>query len=164
MSATITYVPNGTPFFFQITGTGTPLDSHAVAGVFVLDPATGLPVSPAGASSTPTGVLTSVGVAAAGLNSGVVKAAAGQVTSVHAANIGPTMTFLKLYNKATTPVPATDTPIAIYGIPPYGVITLDLTSPVQCATGIALLLTTGAAHTDATGVTVGSVVWTLGFR
>lgn len=98
-------------------------------------------------------------------NSGrLVCAATDNLTSVHtsatvlaeltAGNTNSTTKyFLKVYNKASAPVPASDTPIAVYPLPPNSFITVNV-GPFgkRLATGFAFSITGLAADTDTTAV------------
>jgi hypothetical protein len=81
----------------------------------------------------------------------------------YATNTGATAAFVKLYNKATAPVLASDTPsmiipvpAAISGVP--GVATLPIGhNGFRFALGLGIAITGGVADTDATAVAAGQV-------
>ena len=90
------------------------------------------------------------------INATVVKASAwnfawGSVCNNHATNPA----YLKLYNKATAPVPASDTPIATIMIPPMRTILLnEVVMGFRFSAGLSYVLVWGMAVTDATAVAV----------
>lgn len=96
---------------------------------------------------------------AAGTNLGAIKASAGTLYTLAGFNAGAAVAFVKLYNKASAPVLATDVPVLVVPIPAGGAM-----PPVHLgelghrfATGIAIAVTGGAADTDATAVTAAQV-------
>ena len=85
------------------------------------------------------------------------------VSSMYATNTGSTPAYIKLYNKATLPVLATDipemiivVPAAVSGVP--GVYTLPIGfSGLRFTSGLGIAITGGASDTDITAVTAGQV-------
>lgn len=85
------------------------------------------------------------------------------VSSMYATNTGSTPAYIKLYNKATLPVLATDipemiivVPAAVSGVP--GVYTLPIGfSGLRFTSGLGIAITGGASDTDTTAVTAGQV-------
>ena len=81
----------------------------------------------------------------------------------YATNTGATAAFVKLYNKATAPVLATDVPAMIIPVPAAvagvpGVATLPIGhSGFRFALGLGIAITGGVADTDATAVAAGQV-------
>lgn len=95
---------------------------------------------------------------AASTNLTSVKATAGSMYTLHASNIGGAAAFLKLYNKASAPVVATDVPLMIIPIAAGGFVHLHLpTLGKRFSTGIAYAITGLIADTDATAVAAGQV-------
>lgn len=87
-----------------------------------------------------------------------VKATAGTLYTLHASNNGAGVAFLKLYNKASAPVLASDVPLMIIPIPAAGFVHLPLpTLGKRFTTGIAYAITGLIADTDATAVAAGQV-------
>ncbi len=81
--------------------------------------------------------------------------------NVTCSNINAAVRYVKIYNKATAPVLATDIPILIIPIPANSTISLNLGSlGFRCSAGIAMSITTGAADTD-TGVVAAGEIKTL---
>lgn len=93
-------------------------------------------------------LVTRVASSAAAGNPGVAKAAAGDVRGFWGENAA-IKTYLQIYNKATTPVIGTDTPVMTYPIPANAVFAQTLGSGVYLPLGIAYAFTTDAAGTTA---------------
>lgn len=96
-------------------------------------------------------------VSAATTNANLVKAGPGAISAVVACNTSAAWKYLKVFNKATAPVPGTDTPIFNIGIPPGSSIALQLPAALRCSAGIGIAITGGSALLDATAVAVGDV-------
>ncbi len=115
---------------------------------------------------TTGGVAPTVVNSAASTNLTSLKAAAGQVFGVQLSNSGAAWAFLKLYNKASAPVLASDVPAMIIGIPPGGRCEVNRVMGNPFSTGIAYAIVggaTGAANTDTTAVAVNQVVGTIDY-
>lgn len=125
-----------------------------------------VPVDPDGrlcVTTAPVGghdqVLTYHAVASAGLNAGVLKASPGYLWSISATNATTTGTvYLKLYDQATVPVPATDTPVRTFGVPQGGTRQPSLSVGARFAVGIALAITKNIGDHDATAIGNGDCV------
>lgn len=81
----------------------------------------------------------------------LIKAAVGQIYTLQATNLAAAPRFLKLYNKATTPVVGTDIPVMTFAIPAGQTMlwtAADIGHPLSSGIGIAA--TTGVADADAT--------------
>ena len=99
----------------------------------------------------------------AGTNIASISTATNGVSSIYATNTGATPAYIKLYNKATLPVLATDipemiivVPAAVSGVP--GVYTLPIGfSGLRFNLGLGIAITGGSADTDTTAVTAGQV-------
>lgn len=99
----------------------------------------------------------------AGTNIANISTASTGVSSIYATNTGSTPAYIKLYNKATLPVLATDipemiivVPAAVSGVP--GVYTLPIGfSGLRFNSGLGIAITGGASDTDTTAVTAGQV-------
>jgi hypothetical protein len=83
--------------------------------------------------------------------------------SITAFNANAAVRYLKLYNKATAPVPASDRPVIVVAIPATGTVHLPMFMGSQFPLGIALLLVTGAADTDATAVAANDIKVALSY-
>lgn len=71
-------------------------------------------------------------------------------------NEGTTTAWLKIYNKSTTPVVGTDIPVALWPIPPKGILSIDAAtaglSMYQTTTGMGYAITGGMGNADTTAV------------
>lgn len=102
---------------------------------------------------------------AASTNGQNVKASAGQVYGVVALNLGTSVAYLKLYNKATAPSPGSDTPVQTYPIPSNeGGLSLQFPAGLAFGTGIGIAITGGAADNDTTAVAAGEVLVNLQYK
>lgn len=96
-------------------------------------------------------------ISAASNNATVVKAGPGSVLSIVASNINAAVRYLKLYDKATTPAPATDNALlhTVIALPANGApVSHIFPHGLQFATGISYALVTGITDTDNTSVAV----------
>jgi hypothetical protein len=99
-------------------------------------------------------------VSAATTNATVIKASAGNLYYVHAANTNAAARYLKFYNKATSPTVGTDTPVLVLTLPPSGGGGADLGAavPMAFSTGLSFAITTGAADSDTAAVALSEIV------
>ena len=135
---------------------GTVVDASLAAPL----PVELVPISDAGGCSV------AGGVSAASNNATNVKAAAGKVYAfwAFATNATPATRYLKLYNKATTPAPASDTPFLRIPIPSATAgagIALAFPNGIAFSTGIGYALVTGASDSDNTSVAASEIVFQL---
>ena len=85
------------------------------------------------------------------------------IQSFYATNIGATVAYVKLYNKATAPTVGTDVPEMIIAVPPLasgvpGVATFPIGfNGLRFNLGLGLAITGGSADTDTTSVAAGQV-------
>ena len=95
---------------------------------------------------------------AASTNANLVLAGTSGLHAFFASNQGASDAWVKLYNKATAPVPGTDTPAMVIRVPANGQVEL---SPgfagYRFALGLGLAITGGAADADTTAVAAGQV-------
>jgi hypothetical protein len=92
-------------------------------------------------------------IAAAGTNAANIKAAAGLVTGGFITNNASYPVFVKLFNKATAPVPGTDTPQDTFGVQAGTSVPIPVPSGgLTYSTGIAIAITKNMADSDATAV------------
>ena len=99
----------------------------------------------------------------AGTNIASISTSTNGISSIYATNTGSTPAYIKLYNKATLPVLATDipemiivVPAAVSGVP--GVYTLPIGfSGLRFNLGLGIAITGGSVDTDTTAVTAGQV-------
>lgn len=75
------------------------------------------------------------------------------VLSIDAQNTGAAAAYLHLFDKATQPVPGTDTPKFTYLLPPAGGKVNEKNLAIEFALGFGYAITSGAGDTDSTNVT-----------
>ena len=90
------------------------------------------------------------------------RAAATALSFLTAYNGGAAVAYLKLYNKATAPVLATDVPVMKIPLPPNQLVVLPFHF-ARFSTGLALAITNLEPDTDATTVAAGQVVLSAGY-
>ena len=107
-------------------------------------------------------------VSTADNNADTVKASAGQVYSIQAFNNSANIAYLKLYNKASNPAPATDTPLKTILIPANSLgsgAVFDFGNlGLQFATGIAIAIVAGIATNDNTAVAANETVVNIDYK
>lgn len=91
-------------------------------------------------------------------NATLVRAGAGNVGFISLQNTSAAIKYVKLFNKATAPVPGTDTPVQNLAIPIGGIVVLPITAGLRFSLGIGLAITGAAALLDATAVAAGDVI------
>ncbi len=100
-------------------------------------------------------------VSAASNNANNIKNAGGKVYGYDIYNTNAAVRYVKLYNKATAPAPATDNALLIrtIGIPPNGTKALHIAAGMAgFVNGIGLATTTGSSDTDNTSVAAGDLI------
>lgn len=98
-------------------------------------------------------------VSAATNNAAVVKATAGTLYAVHLTNTGAATRYVKFYQKATAPAPATDTAVLVFAIPAGQQLRVGLADLGDSfTTGIGIAIVAGAAGTDNTAIGANEVV------
>lgn len=95
--------------------------------------------------------------AAATINATVVKASQANLLGLHLYNNTASAKFLKLYNKATAPAVASDTPVMTIPIPPNNFVSLTHDIGINFAAGLAYVITGAIGDTDATATAVDDV-------
>ena len=102
-------------------------------------------------------------IAAATTNATLVRKGPGIITSIHAINVNAAIRYLKFYDTNQPLTAGVGTPVRRYGIPAAttgaGFTLAGLM--LKFMNGIAFVLTTGSADTDATALTAGDVILTL---
>lgn len=93
-----------------------------------------------------------------------VKTSAGTINSLNVSNTNaPTTYFLKIYNKASAPVLASDTPVHTIALPP-GTYPIDTgTYGIRLSTGIAYAITGAVADTDTTVIPATAVLINMSY-
>lgn len=103
-------------------------------------------------------------ISAATNNATSVKASAGLVNGWYISNLNAAIMYVKLYDKASAPSPASDTPVITIGIPgnTAGAGTnVSWPTGITFSTGIALAIVTGVAVNNNTAVAANEVVVNL---
>lgn len=93
---------------------------------------------------------------AATTNAAVVKASAGTLTQINGYNDSVSARFLKIFDKATTPVPASDVPRMTLYLPPKGAFVFDCCD--LFAAGIGYAITGLAADLDNTAIAAADIL------
>lgn len=100
---------------------------------------------------------------AATTNAALILTGTSGLQGVFATNTGATPAYVKLYNKATAPVPGTDVPAVVIpidaaanGVPGVAQVITPF-SGYRFALGLGIAITGGAADTDTTAVAAGQV-------
>lgn len=112
---------------------------------------------PAVAQSAPRKYLS-----AASNNATLVKAGASRITSILAVNTGAAVYFLKLYDKATSPVCGTDIPVITIPVPflasNAGTVLLENSTGLNFRNGVGFCLTGGIADNDNSNAAAGVAI------
>lgn len=109
------------------------------------------------------GLLTRRVIATADTNLNVVKASAGQIYGIELVNAAAYPVFVKLYNKATAPNLAADTPVMTIQVPAGGVREINRPAGVTFPLGIAYAATKAVADTDTTALVAADVVGSINY-
>ncbi len=105
-------------------------------------------------------------ISAATTNATSVKGSPGSLGSIICGNVGATVAYLKLYNKASAPTVGTDTPVHTIMIPGNTAgagFSYPIPAGLSFTTGIALAVTGLMADTDTTAVALNQVCVNLGY-
>jgi hypothetical protein len=116
---------------------------------------------PGGVVQTPGVGISVILQGAASINATLVRAASTQLMEISVFNPTAAIIYLKLYNKATAPAPATDSGLLmdVIPVPVNGRVGIEYGSlGKRFPAGLALATTTGAANTDATAPAAGIVI------
>lgn len=90
---------------------------------------------------------------AASTNATSLKSSAGSITTLMVSNLSASARYLKLFNKASAPVPGTDTPFMTIPLPANTFQNLPLSDMgIRFSTGIAYAITASAALNDASSI------------
>tara|TARA_R110001592_G_scaffold85153_1_gene251484 strand:+ start:10210 stop:10632 length:423 start_codon:yes stop_codon:yes gene_type:complete len=102
-------------------------------------------------------------ISAATTNEAFLKKGKGSFYGISLTNTGASDAYIRIFDKASAPVSASDTPIAIFAMQADSVNNFFLPIPVGLKNGLAInitgLATTGDATAVATNQVVGSVFW-----
>lgn len=99
-------------------------------------------------------------------NSTVVKNAAGHLSYIIASNLNASVRYLKFYNMATAPAPATDNAnlVLVVALPPNSAMFVaQFANPIYFSTGIAFAIVTGIADTNNTSTAASEQLVNLGY-
>jgi hypothetical protein len=96
--------------------------------------------------------------AAATTNATLLKASAGVVYGFTLSNTTAAAKYLKLFQKATAPVPGTDVPNVTYMLPPNSTTTFSTSVGFTWATGLGYSITGAVGDLDTTATAVDDVV------
>jgi len=126
----------------------TPIvQTHAVtgSGTFVTAPA---------ATGTPYALTT-----AATTNANLIITGARSLTEISVFNPTAALIYVKLYNKATVPVPGTDVPLAVIPVPANGQVSIEYGAlGKKFLLGLGIAVTAGPLSTDAVAVAAGALI------
>jgi hypothetical protein len=107
-------------------------------------------------------------ISAASNNATSVKASAGHLGHISVTNLNAAPVYLKLYNKATAPAPASDNSLLVYvvSVPPSSLtpVIIDFANPLYFSTGIGYALVTGIADTNNTSVAASESLINIGYQ
>lgn len=145
-SCTVTMEGCRTPVGYQVNDVGALVAGTAVIGYTALT------------TKTTAGTSFLNVISAATTNATLVKAAAGLLYKLHVSNSSASWRYVKVYQKATAPVPGTDTPILVFGVAPGDNHTFDFGDiGITLATGIGIAITGLPALLDATAIAASEV-------
>jgi hypothetical protein len=106
-------------------------------------------------------------VSGASTNATLVIGATAWVQSIWATNVNAAIRFLKFYDTAKPPVPGTDLPVWVSGIPGNAAGaggTLSLPTGMTFFNGIGIAIVAGAADLDATAVALNEIVVSFSYQ
>jgi hypothetical protein len=97
-------------------------------------------------------------MSAATTNATLVKSTPGKIMGINLGNTGGAAAFLKLYDKATSPVVGTDIPVETILIPAGTFVNYRTHATTPFALGIAYAITNLVADSDTTAVTLNQII------
>jgi hypothetical protein len=155
--ASIAVTQSGTFTVGLLSGATVGLSSGATVNL-----ASGATVDALPAAAVSGGAEPFVVISLATTNAHLVKNAPGNLYGLTFANTSASAwAYVKLFNKATAPAPGTDTPAAVYPIPPGGTLSRGFPVGLSFSAGIGLAITTNPALNDNTAIGANQVVGTL---
>ena len=161
-ASVVSLSPNSPAKIFD--GTNTAAVKAASTAPAAADPALVVTISPHSLVNTVGGATFTKIHAAATNNAAVVKASAGQVYGWYFFNNSAATKFVKLYNKTTTPAPATDNGVLAItiAVPAGGGTNVFWAAGVAFGTGIGIAIVNLVSETDNTSVAAADVTgWLL---
>lgn len=123
-----------------------------------------VPVSPRANTTGTLGTTPYKLIATASTNANVIKNSGGNLYSIIAIGLTSTVRYLKLYNKATTPVVGTDVPLMTIPIPANtqgAGFSIAFSMGPNFPLGIGIAITSGSADNDTGAVGAGDVIVNL---
>lgn len=147
-------------------GRGNNLGSQAIPVAVNGTVTTATTVANVTAANTANGASNHKLISAATTNATLVKGSTGKIIGGSIANTSASWRYVKLYNKATAPIPGTDTPVLTLAVQPGGRLDLGQVCDqygISFATGIGYALTGAAADADTTAIAAGDLVVALLF-
>jgi hypothetical protein len=167
VSGTVTASQGGAPW--SVTLSGTAATNTAQIGGTAISTAEG--ASDAGTTRVSLGadanMLTFSKLSTADTNLTTIKASAGTLFRLEVFNTGAAVAYLRVYDKASNPNPATDTPKRRYTIPAGTVgagFVVEYLKGRPFINGISYDITAGVADSDATAITAGQVVLNCDYK
>lgn len=122
----------------------------SAARVTLVDPI-GLPIGvPQNVSRLPSSAATN--------NATLIKSTPGLLTHINGFDATAGVKYLKLFNKATAPSPAADTPFMTFALPASATFMFNFDQPIYFSIGIGYCLVTGAADLNNTAVAAGDIL------
>jgi hypothetical protein len=100
-------------------------------------------------------------ISAASTNAANIKATPGKIVGFNLLNLAATARYVKFYNKATAPIPGTDSPQETVLVPAGGQVMIDRAFGTLYSVGIGVSINGGALDTDATAVAANDVILEL---
>jgi hypothetical protein len=132
------------------------------AGAWTVGLLSGATVDALPAAAVSGGASAHAVVSLATVNAANIKSSAANIYGFSFSNTSASAwAYVKLFNKATTPAPGTDTPAAVYPIPPGGTLSRDMPVGLSFSAGLGIAVTANPALNDATAITAGQVAGTL---
>lgn len=102
-------------------------------------------------------------VSAASNNAASIKGSAGVVVGYYVANTGTDFRYVKLYDKASSPSPGSDTPKWVIGVPAASAAHISLLYPLTFSSGIGIAIVVGISNTDNTSVAASELVASIAY-
>lgn len=111
-----------------------------------------------------TGPLSRQKILSAGTNNAAnIKSSAGRVYGWALQNTSASWRFVKFFNKATTPAPATDTCAFLIALPPGGTVEYSSSFGAYYALGIGVCIVAAAAENDNTAISANDVIGAIDY-
>jgi hypothetical protein len=136
--------------------------ASAQSGAWTVSLTTNTDVNALPAAAVAGGAKPEAVISFASTNATLAKNAPGNLYGLTLANTNATTwRWLKLFDKATAPVPGADTPVAVIGLPPAGTVSRDFPVGLTFAQGLGFAITANPALLDNTAIAANEVVGTM---